>query len=47
MSYKSLLHKYAIIETVVDELENLRQMEHSPRRIPDGFIVNLIPGLIA
>ena len=47
MSDKILLRKRAIIETVVDELKNICQIEHTRHRSPEGFIVNLISGLIA
>ncbi len=47
MSDKILLRKHALIETVVDELKNIYQIEHTRHRSPEGFIVNLISGLIA
>lgn len=47
MSDKILLRKRAIIETVVDELKNICQIEHTRHRSQEGFIVNLISGLIA
>lgn len=47
ISDKILLRKRAIIETVVDELKNICQIEHTRHRSPEGFIVNLISGLIA
>lgn len=46
MSDKILLRKRALIETVVDELKNIYQIEHTRHRSPEGFIVNLISGLI-
>ena len=47
MSDKTLLRKRAIIETVDDELKNICQIEHTRHRSPEGFIVNIISGLIA
>lgn len=47
MSDKILLRKRAIIETVDDELKNICQIEHTRHRSPEGFIVNLMSGLIA
>lgn len=42
-----LLRKPALVETVCDELQNICQIEHTRHRSPEGFIVNLISGLIA
>ena len=47
MSDKILLRKRALVETVVDELKNICQIEHTRHRSPEGFFVNLISGLIA
>jgi len=47
MSDKILLRKRALVETVCDELKNICQIEHTRHRSQEGFIVNLIPGLIA
>jgi hypothetical protein len=47
LSDKILLRKRAIIETVYDELKNICQIEHTRHRSQEGFIVNLISGLIA
>ena len=47
MSDKILLRKRAIIETVDDELENICQIEHTRHRSPEGFIINLMSGIIA
>ena len=44
---KILLRKRALIETVFDELKNICQIEHTRHRSQEGFIVNLIAGLIA
>ena len=44
---KLLLRKRAIIETVVDQLKNICQIEHSRHRSPLNFVVHLMAGLIA
>ena len=44
---KLLLRKRAIIESIVDQLKNICQIEHSRHRSPFNFLVNLIAGLIA
>lgn len=42
-----LLRKRAIIETIVDQLKNISQIEHTRHRSPINFLVNLLAGLIA
>jgi hypothetical protein len=42
-----LLRKRAIIESIVDQLKNISQIEHSRHRSPMNFVVNLLTGLIA
>lgn len=44
---KLLLRKRGIIETIIDQLKNISQIEHSRHRSPVNFIVNLLGGLIA
>jgi len=44
---KILLRKRAIVETIIDQLKNISQVEHSRHRSPTNFLVNLICGLIA
>lgn len=44
---KLLLRKRALIETIVDQLKNICQIEHSRHRSPLNFLVNLMAGLIA
>ena len=44
---KLLLRKRAIVETIIDQLKNLSQIEHSRHRTPVNFLVNLLCGLIA
>ncbi|WP_019010728.1 IS982 family transposase [Deinococcus aquatilis] len=41
------LRKRAIIESVIDQLKNISQVEHSRHRSPVNFMVNLVCGLIA
>jgi hypothetical protein len=47
LSDKILLRKRALIESVGDELKNICQIEHTRHRSQEGFIVNLLSGLIA
>jgi hypothetical protein len=47
LSDKILMRKRALVETVIDELKNMCQIEHTHHRSQEGFIVNLISGLIA
>ncbi len=42
-----LLRKRAIIETIIDQLKNISQIEHSRHRSPVNFFVNVFCGLIA
>lgn len=44
---KLLTRKRSIIETIIDQLKNISQIEHSRHRSPINFLVNLICGLIA
>jgi len=44
---KLLLRKRALIESVVDQLKNISQIEHTRHRSPLNAFVNLIAGLIA
>ncbi len=44
---KILLRKRAIIETVIDQLKNISQIEHTRHRSFWNFLVNLLSGLIA
>ncbi len=44
---KLLLRKRAIIESVVDQLKNISQIEHTRHRSPINAFVNIIAGLIA
>jgi hypothetical protein len=47
LSDKLLLRKRALIESIVDELKNVCQIEHSRHRSPLNFLVNLMAGLVA
>jgi hypothetical protein len=44
---KLLLRKRAIAETIIDQLKNISQIEHSRHRSPANFVVNLVCGLLA
>ena len=44
---KLLTRKRFVIETIVDQLKNISQIEHTRHRSTTNFIVNLIAGLIA
>ncbi len=47
MAYRLLLRKRAIIETIIDQLKNISQIEHSRHRSPVNCLVNIVCGLIA
>jgi len=42
-----MLRKRAIVETVIDPLKNISQIEHSRHRSPINCLVNVVCGLIA
>ena len=44
---KFLSRKRCIIETIIDQLKNISQIEHSRHRSPVNFCVNVLCGLIA
>ena len=44
---KLLLRKRAIVETVIDQLKNISQIEHTRHRSPVNFMIHLVAGLIA
>lgn len=44
---KLLIRKRAIVETIIDQLKNISQIEHTRHRSPITFLVNLVCGLIA
>jgi hypothetical protein len=47
LAEKLLLRKQALIETLIDQLKNVCQIEHSRHRSPLHFLVHLLAGLIA
>jgi hypothetical protein len=47
LSDKILLRKRAIIETIIDQLKNISQIEHTRHRSPVNFLINVLAGLIA
>ncbi|HEY0753431.1 MAG TPA: IS982 family transposase [Ktedonobacteraceae bacterium] len=47
LSDKLLVRKRAIIESIIDQLKNTSQIEHSRHRSLANFVVHLIAGLIA
>ena len=47
MADKLLLRKRALIETIIDQLKNIAQIEHTRHRSPINCMVHLIGGLIA
>jgi len=47
MSDRLLSRKRAIIETIIDQLKNISQIEHSHHRSVSNFFVNVLCGLIA
>jgi transposase len=44
---KLLLRKRALIESIVDQLKNISQIEHTRHRSPVNCFINIIAGLIA
>lgn len=44
---RAMLSRRFIIETINDQLRNISQIEHSRHRSPNGFMLNLIGGLVA
>jgi hypothetical protein len=44
---KLRLRKRAIVETIIDQLKNVSQVEHTRHRSPVNFLVNVVCGLIA
>jgi hypothetical protein len=47
LSDKLLLRKRAIIESIIDQLKNISQIEHSRHRSPMNFVVHLVAGILA
>ena len=44
---RRMLRKRAIVETIIDQLKNISQIEHSRHRSVFNFLVNVLCGLIA
>lgn len=44
---KLMLRKRSIIESIIDQLKNISQIEHSRHRSVPNFFVNLIAGITA
>ena len=44
---KLMLGKRSIIETIIDQLKNISQIEHSRHRSINNFIANLLGGITA
>ena len=44
---KQLLKKRGIVETVIDQLKNVCQMEHTRHRSPINALVNIVSALVA
>ena len=47
ISDKIMLCKHSLVEYVCYGIKNIYQIEHTQNRSQEGFIVNLISGLIA
>ena len=47
LSDRLMLRKRSIIETIIDQLKNISQIEHSRHRSPVNCFVNILSGLIA
>ncbi len=44
---KAVLRRRSLVETVIDELKNLCQIEHTRHRSAANFLVNLMAGIVA
>ena len=44
---KLLLRKRSLIETVIDQLKNISQIQHTRHRSPANYLVNVLAGLVA
>jgi len=47
LSDKLLARKRTIVETIIDQLKNISQIEHSRHRSPLNCFVHILYGLIA
>src|SRR5215469_7152482 len=46
LSDKLLVRKRAMIESIIDRLKHISQIEHARHRSPVNFVVHLVAGLI-
>ena len=44
---KLMLRKRSLIETVIDQLKNISQIQHTRHRSPANYLVNILAGLVA
>ena len=44
---KLMLRKRSLIETVIDQLKNISQIQHPRHRSPTNYLVNILAGLVA
>lgn len=44
---KLMLRKRSLIETVIDQLKNISQIQHTRHRSPTNYLVNVLAGLVA
>ena len=44
---KLMLRKRSLIETVIDQLKNISQIQHTRHRSPTNYLVNILAGLVA
>ena len=42
-----MLRKRSLIETVIDQLKNISQIQHTRHRSPTNDLVNILAGLVA
>ena len=47
MADKLWQRQRAVVESIIDQLKNISQIEHSRHRSPRNFVLNLLAGLIA
>ena len=41
-----MLRKRSLIETVIDQLKNISQIQHTRHRSPTNYLVNILAGLV-
>ena len=42
-----MLRKRSLIETVIDQLKNISQIQHTRHRSPANYLVNILAGLVS